>query len=151
MDQETDSMKIAAIPTRRGLLKVPALALCAVAAGGIYDRALAQGSGTPLRLTIAGYGFDRVAALIDGRVKIEGCEITFERDGIGNANTHVLSGPQTRRVSEKGRLDHLRFGSARRHNPDRCVRRVNCRTYASGVYSYRLDRTEWNSRGEAWP
>ena len=55
-----------------------------------------------LPITVAGYSYDRVQALIDGRVPVEGCSITFEKDKIGDLNTHVLSGPQTREVTEIG-------------------------------------------------
>ena len=55
-----------------------------------------------LRLTIAGYQYDRVQALADGRVKIEGCDFTFEKDTIGNMNTDVFSGAGKRDVTEIG-------------------------------------------------
>ena len=55
-----------------------------------------------LPITVAGYSYDRVQPLIDGRVPIEGCSITFQKDKIGGLNTHVLSGPQTRDVTEIG-------------------------------------------------
>ena len=55
-----------------------------------------------LPITVAGYRFDRVDALIDGRVPIEGCDVTFEESRIGDLNTHVFSGPQTIEVTEIG-------------------------------------------------
>ena len=55
-----------------------------------------------LTLQIAGYAYDRVAALVDGRVKIEDCEINFTKDKIGNLNTHIFAGPKTRDVTEVG-------------------------------------------------
>ena len=51
---------------------------------------------------MAGYKFDRTKALIDGRVKIEGCDMQFEVAGIGNINTNVFSGPQSYDVTEIG-------------------------------------------------
>ncbi len=56
----------------------------------------------PLKLQVAGYQYDRVAALADGRVKVDGCDVDFCKDNIGNLNTHVFSGPGTRDVSEVG-------------------------------------------------
>jgi 4,5-dihydroxyphthalate decarboxylase len=41
-------------------------------------------------------------ALIDGPVKIEGCDVVFQESGIGDLNTHVFSGPQTLHVTEIG-------------------------------------------------
>jgi 4,5-dihydroxyphthalate decarboxylase len=53
-------------------------------------------------LAIAGYKFDRVAALADGRVAIEGCDVHFETARISDMNTDVFSGPQSRDVTEIG-------------------------------------------------
>ena len=74
----------------------------AMAAGGVSGRAVAQSKQSPLQITVAGYQFDRFAALIDGSVEIEGCDTTFETQGIGDMNTHVFSGPGTREVTEIG-------------------------------------------------
>ncbi|MFC1830966.1 ABC transporter substrate-binding protein [Thermodesulfobacteriota bacterium] len=57
---------------------------------------------TRLKLKIAGYDYDRVKALIDGDVEIENCAITFEVSSIGEMNTHIFNGPQTRAVTEIG-------------------------------------------------
>ena len=55
-----------------------------------------------LHLKLSGYALDRVAALIDGRVEVSGCDATFEVAGIGDMNTDVFSGAQTRDVTEIG-------------------------------------------------
>ena len=55
-----------------------------------------------LSIKIAGYKIDRVDALIDGRVQIEGCDTQFEVASIGDMNTNVFSGPQTHEVTEIG-------------------------------------------------
>lgn len=51
---------------------------------------------------MAGYGYDRVAALIDGRVTVPGRDLSFEVSSIGAMNRHVFSGSGTRDVSEVG-------------------------------------------------
>ena len=51
---------------------------------------------------MAGYKFDRIAALADGRVGVEGCDVSFEAAAIGDMNTDVFSGPQSRDVTEIG-------------------------------------------------
>lgn len=56
----------------------------------------------PLSLKVAGYNFERLAAMFDGRVKIEGCDTEFVQMGIGDMNTNVFSGPQTLDVTEIG-------------------------------------------------
>ena len=58
--------------------------------------------GNALTLRVAGYEYDRVAALADGRVKVDGCNLSFTKDTIGNLNTHIFSGPGTRDVTEVG-------------------------------------------------
>ena len=55
-----------------------------------------------LPIDVAGYDYDRVRALIDGRVEIEGCNTRFEIASIGEMNTHAFSGPRTREVTEIG-------------------------------------------------
>jgi len=55
-----------------------------------------------LKITMAGYNFDRCAALVDGRVTPQGCDIKFVQSSIGKMNTHVFSGPQSYDVTEIG-------------------------------------------------
>jgi len=55
-----------------------------------------------LPIKVAGYKFDRVEGLIDGRVQIEGCNLQFVVSSIGDMNTNVFSGPQSREVTEIG-------------------------------------------------
>ncbi|MBK1792296.1 ABC transporter substrate-binding protein [Persicirhabdus sediminis] len=55
-----------------------------------------------MKLKIAGYDFDRVAALAEGKVSIDGCDYSFERGRIGEMNTDVFSGKASREVTEIG-------------------------------------------------
>jgi len=55
-----------------------------------------------LPITVAGYSYDRVQALINGRVSIDGCNVTFQKGSIGDLNTHVFDGPRTIEVTEIG-------------------------------------------------
>ena len=94
--------------TRRDLLKTAALVGAAVA-GGVSSRSRrAHGAersvpaSAKLDITVAGYDFDRVKALVDGKVSIRGCKTKFEVSTIGEMNTHIFSGPQTREVTEVG-------------------------------------------------
>jgi len=60
-------------------------------------------TGKPLlSLKVAGYHFPRFAALFDGRVKIEGCNATFQKAGVGDMNSEAFSGSQTFDVTEIG-------------------------------------------------
>ena len=60
------------------------------------------GSNGGLPITIAGYDVDKVRALANGKVKVEGCNTTFVVDAVGDMNTHIFSGQGTREVSEVG-------------------------------------------------
>ena len=53
-------------------------------------------------LKIAGYNLDRTEALVNGKVKVEGCETEFEVAAVGDMNTDVFSGSQSREVTEIG-------------------------------------------------
>ncbi len=55
-----------------------------------------------LPITVAGYLSDRVKALANGSVPIEGCNVTFEEGSIGDLNTHVFSEPRSIEVTEIG-------------------------------------------------
>ena len=55
-----------------------------------------------LTLRMAGYRLDRVEALYDGRVQVQGCETQFVVDSIGAMNANLFSGPQSYDVSEVG-------------------------------------------------
>ncbi len=69
-----------------------------------YDASQKERSTTQalLSLKVAGYDFERLAALFDGQVKIEGCDAIFQKMGIGDMNTDAFSGPQTFDVTEIG-------------------------------------------------
>ncbi len=55
-----------------------------------------------LSIKVAGYDFKRFEALFDGRVKIEDCNATFQKVGIGDMNSDAFSGPQTYDITEIG-------------------------------------------------
>ncbi len=94
-------------PSRRRFLTTSLLAGTVVP----LSRALGQrktkkksraAASSKLGITVAGYEYERVRALVDGRVQIEGCQTQFETDSIGQMNQHVFRGPQTREVTEVG-------------------------------------------------
>lgn len=60
-----------------------------------------------LRLSGAGYPYERTKALFDGAVGIENCHATFEEGRIGDLNRHVLGGPRTLDLSEIGFQPYL--------------------------------------------
>jgi 4,5-dihydroxyphthalate decarboxylase len=99
-------------PSRREFIKTAAVAAGAAGAMGACGKAATPLVTKPgespkqetdgLPITVAGYRYDRVEALVDGRVSIEGCSLTFQKGSIGDLNTHVFNGPQTIEVTEVG-------------------------------------------------
>ena len=64
-----------------------------------------HGKGLPI--TIAGYEYSRVRALVEGAMTIDGCAHRFEVTGIGPLNNHAFFGPQTREVTEIGLIPFI--------------------------------------------
>jgi 4,5-dihydroxyphthalate decarboxylase len=91
--------------SRRDFLKFAALAGGAAVMGNVHATAAPAARGATagkLDITIAGYAFDHVRALADGKVEVEGCNTTFQPGKIGDLNTHVFSGPRELEVTEVG-------------------------------------------------
>lgn len=63
--------------------------------------------GEGLPITVAGYDYNRVAAVANGEALIEGCKVSYEVTGIGPMNMHALGGPRTRHVTEIGLIPYL--------------------------------------------
>jgi 4,5-dihydroxyphthalate decarboxylase len=99
--------------SRRNFLKAGSLAGTALAApAALAESASSAGiqnqpASRKLDITIAGYNFDHVRALIDGRVQVEGCNLQYQPGKIGDLNTHVFSGPQTLEVTEIGLIPFI--------------------------------------------
>ena len=89
--------------SRRAFIRNTLLTACAACVGPGYAGSTGNNDKPgKLPLKLSGYALDRVAALIDGRVNVSGCDATFEVAGIGDMNTDVFSGAQTRDVTEIG-------------------------------------------------
>lgn len=97
--------------SRREFIKTSALGLGAL--GTLSSTAMANSVPEPgtvpttadhkdLILKMTGYPFDRLKALIDGKVSIPGCKVQFDRGKISDMNTDIFSGAQTYDVSEIG-------------------------------------------------
>ena len=104
MNREAGEGKVNQNCSRREFIKATALTVGAATSLSVCGLPSAQAAGKPkgLSLSMAGYNFDRTRALIDGRVKIEGCDIQFQESGIGDINTNVFSGPQSLDITEIG-------------------------------------------------
>ena len=103
MDREKEKETLNQDCSRREFIKAAVLTVGAASALSVCGLASAEAAkARELSLSMAGYKFDRTRALIDGHVKIEGCNIDFTESGIGDSNTNVFSGPQTLDVTEIG-------------------------------------------------
>ena len=60
------------------------------------------GNSNDIPLKLAGYDFNRVKAIVNGKVKIKGCSITYNKAGIGDMNSEAFSGAQSYDVTEIG-------------------------------------------------
>jgi len=63
--------------------------------------------GVGLPITMAGYDYSRVHAIVEGKVTVEGCATNFEVTGIGPLNNHAFFGPQNRDVTEIGLIPYV--------------------------------------------
>jgi 4,5-dihydroxyphthalate decarboxylase len=63
--------------------------------------------GDGLPITLAGYDYSRVSALVEGTLGVEGCQTKFEVTGIGPLNNHAFFGPQKREVTEIGLIPYI--------------------------------------------
>ncbi len=99
-------------PSRRTFLKLTALAGGMLGFPWISQAASSQPgspgiirtsskSGRP-SITIAGYPFDRVKGLVNGKVKVEGCDTRFEPASIYKLNAVAMGGDQKWEVQEIG-------------------------------------------------
>lgn len=91
--------------SRRGFLRASAavgVAMGTSDSGNSKTQAVEKKLPKSEALMIAGYKLDRVEALIDGRVKVDGFDTQFEIASIGEMNTHVFSGAKTRAITEIG-------------------------------------------------
>ena len=101
-----------AVHSRRRFLKLVAAAGGMLGIPGITQVASSQpkspeiirttSSSNSLSLTIAGYPFDRVKGLVDGKVKVEGCNTKFEVSNIYKLNAVAMGGDQRWEVQEIG-------------------------------------------------
>ena len=95
-------------PSRRSFLGAGICGAAAAAGFSSLQAHAPEGDKSRLiPLTIAGYPYERVREIQEGRVKIPGCKIKFEKDRIGDLNRHVFSGSGTRDVTEVGLVPFL--------------------------------------------
>ena len=108
MKSKTDKDNSRQDYSRRAFIKASALTASAASAFSLSALTTVEAADKPektstgLPLKVAGYNFPRLAALADGRVKIEGCDTQFVSGKIGDMNSDIFGGPQTFDVTEIG-------------------------------------------------
>jgi 4,5-dihydroxyphthalate decarboxylase len=98
--------------TRRKFLKTTALGVGAIGAlnsfGFINGKPNSKvvpnetGNANDIPINLAGYDYYRVQSIINGKVKIKGCSISYTKAGIGDMNSETFSGAQSYDVTEIG-------------------------------------------------
>ena len=94
--------------SRRDFIKATGVAAGAVstvvASSGVLaaDASMPKPAGKGLPLKLAGYSFDRLEALMAGKVEIRGCNSQFSTGKIGDMNADTFGGAQTADVTEIG-------------------------------------------------
>ena len=102
-DSIDSSNKVITDASRRAFIRNTLVTACAAyTIPGFSGSSNTIDKSKKIPLKMAGYELDRVAGLVDGRVKVSGCDVTFEVAGVGDMNTDVFSGAQTRDVTEIG-------------------------------------------------
>jgi len=112
MKKETKQKESANNSTRRKFLKTTALGVGAI--GALNSLSFINGkpnskvvtaessNSNDIPIKLAGYDFNRLRAIVDGKVKIKGCSITYVKAGIGDMNSEAFGGAQSYDVSEIG-------------------------------------------------
>jgi len=117
MTKNNKQIKLSDKTPRRNFIKKAALGAGALSAFGAFGfpNSISESSGQKveennlhdLQLKFAGYDFDRVIALTNGKVKVKGCSLSFEKSGIGDTNTNIFIGPQTFDFAEIGLIPFM--------------------------------------------
>ncbi len=66
-----------------------------------------QKSNGNISINVAGYNYDRIRAIMDGRVSIEGADVNFNVENIYNLNNHVFGPENTYEVTEMGLIPYI--------------------------------------------
>jgi 4,5-dihydroxyphthalate decarboxylase len=95
---------------RRQFLKstVAGVAACGILSGQQLSATEQPGSSQAPAIKVAGYDYDRVRAIMDGRVGIEGTTLSFDTENIYGVSKHAFGPSQKYDVTEIGLIPFLR-------------------------------------------
>jgi len=103
-------------PSRRAFLKTGALATAALAGAPAFGCAAKAAPGDKAseesEIKVAGYAYDRVKAVQDGRLGVDGHAVSFHTENIYQLNQHVFGPTRKYEVSEVGLIPFVtKFGN----------------------------------------
>ena len=101
--QKTRPIRNVAGIARRDFLKTVSAA-SALSISGLANSASLEETPNKLAITFAGYDYDRVRAIMDGQVDLEGADTSFEVEDIYGASTHAFGPDKKYDVTEIGLL-----------------------------------------------
>lgn len=87
--------------SRRQFIAAGALTSVALAEDAVWSQTKASTANKP-KLNLAGYAYDRVQGLVDGRVTVEGFHTVFDQADIYALNANAMGGKQSWSVQEIG-------------------------------------------------
>ena len=105
--QKTRSIRNVAGIARRDFLKTVAAA-SALGISGLANSASPEETPNKLAISVAGYDYDRVRAIMDGQVGIDGADISFEVEDIYAVSTNAFGPEKKYDITEIGLLPFVR-------------------------------------------
>ena len=105
--QKTRSIRNVAGIARRDFLKTVAAA-SALGISGLANSASPEETPNKLAISVAGYDCDRVRAIMDGQVGIDGADISFEVEDIYAVSTNAFGSEKKYDITEIGLLPFVR-------------------------------------------
>ncbi len=83
------------------------VAASAVSASAVARPAARTAADDKLQVKIAGYSYDRVHAIQDGRLGLNGCDVSFHPENIYGLNANVFGAARKYEVSETGLIPYV--------------------------------------------
>ncbi len=105
--QKIRSIRNVAGIARRDFLKTEAAA-SALGISGLANSASPEETPSKLAISVAGYDYDRVRAIMDGQVSIDGTDINFEVEDIYAVSTQAFGPEKKYDITEIGLLPFVR-------------------------------------------
>ena len=93
--------------SRRGLMKTVVTGVAAGALSTLDGRAAGAATVSKPQIKVAGYDYDRVRAIMDGKVGVPGSEVVFEYQPIYEVNRYAFGPERKYEVTELGLIPYI--------------------------------------------